>query len=304
MPEEILKCVCFCGYEKKCSGRHLNGTAFMAAVQVDDRTFFYLITARHVIETVRDKGVDGHVYLRLNAAEDREDDSTWLSTELHEWTFHSDDRIDVAVCALKGWSREFDHKFYSLKACATEDVIRKSDIGIGDQLFFPGLFVRHPGERRNEPIVRFGRIAAMPSSPVKTKLGMAKVYLAESRSIGGFSGSPVFVYIPTDRDAPKKPFGPNTTIPLGGGETYLLGMIHGHFGEMSAAEDDAVPYDPAIDGIKVNMGIAVVVPVSSILEAISSPSVVDHCESVKKQHIERNGPVAESETDGPSPGQR
>jgi len=262
VPENLLKCVCFCAYETKSGDKHLNGTAFLAATQDDGMLRPYVITARHVIKAAEKKGIDGCVYLRMNSTEDSGDEDTcWRETVVNEWTFHVDDRIDVAVYALPDLLPMFDNMFVPLANCATEDVIREKNIGIGDQLFFPGLFVRHPGARRNEPIVRFGRIAGMPSTRMITSEGKATVYLAESRSIGGLSGSPVFVYIPTDRDDPKVPIGPGTPIPLGGGETRLLGMIHGHCG-------DAVKLDSRISDERVNMGIAVIVPISSILEVI------------------------------------
>ena len=61
------------------------------------------------------------------------------------------------------------------------------------------------GRDRNFPIVRTGHIAMMPDEKIpKVKIGdwegNADAYLIESRSIGGWSGSPVFVrgtyYVP------------------------------------------------------------------------------------------------------------
>jgi hypothetical protein len=43
------------------------------------------------------------------------------------------------------------------------------------------------------PIGRHGSLAMMPSEPIQTDLGFADVYLIKARSMGGISGSPVFV---------------------------------------------------------------------------------------------------------------
>jgi len=43
----------------------------------------------------------------------------------------------------------------------------------------------------------FGNIAAMPEELIEVRdFGMMQAYLVESRSLGGISGSPVFVHVP------------------------------------------------------------------------------------------------------------
>ena len=51
----------------------------------------------------------------------------------------------------------------------------------------------------NLPIVRLGAIAAMPGEYIKTDWGCLRAYLIEARSIGGLSGSPVFIRVGTTR---------------------------------------------------------------------------------------------------------
>ena len=69
--------------------------------------------------------------------------------------------------------------------------MEREEIGIGSEVYFPGLFVHHHG--RNEPIVRGGIVSSMPTEPVLTEFGEIHAYLAEARSVGGLSGSPVIV---------------------------------------------------------------------------------------------------------------
>jgi hypothetical protein len=109
----------------------------------------------------------------------------------------------------------------------------------------------------------------MPSEPVKTKMGAMDAYLIEARSIGGLSGSPVFVYL----DPIRMGGSPGTVLvsdrdgPIGG-KWFRLGLIHGHY-DMQAIDDLGKP-----DGLKdeaINMGIAIVVPFSRVLETINKP---------------------------------
>ena len=79
---------------------------------------------------------------------------------------------------------------------ATDKVINDNAIGVGDEVFLTGLFANHIGQQRNLPIIRVGNIALMPEEPVQhPSLGPIDAYLIEARSIGGLSGSPVFVHL-------------------------------------------------------------------------------------------------------------
>ena len=59
-----------------------------------------------------------------------------------------------------------------------------------------GRFINHDGGQENAPTARFGNIAQMPLKTMKYDYGRhQESYLVECRSIGGYSGSPVFVHI-------------------------------------------------------------------------------------------------------------
>ena len=289
IPDEILKCVAFTAYAKG-EERHLNGTAFFVIIPDKEysRFYGYIVSARHVIEQVSKNG-DGQVYLRVN----RKDNSTeehWLTSDVATWKFHpTDPRIDVAAVELPGWPRTHDHVFYPTTGFATADVVKQKDIGIGDELFFPGLFVRHFGKVNNIPIARLGNIASMPSEPAPLKTGWSRAYLVEARSIGGLSGSPVFVYLPSDRDGPDGPFDMNTAIPLGGGDIYLLGLVHGHW-DAHFSEDRAAPDFIWDKNDRVNMGIGVVVPADQILEVLNQECFAQSREDRKQAYLKSLAP--------------
>jgi hypothetical protein len=51
------------------------------------------------------------------------------------------------------------------------------------------------GRHQNVPIVRVGNFASYPAEQIQTGFGRMDAFLIEARSIGGLSGSPVFVHI-------------------------------------------------------------------------------------------------------------
>jgi hypothetical protein len=196
-----------------------------------------------------------------------------IPASLSEFRFHPNNAIeatDVAVCLM---SREvvaeddeskkdtIDCRWVPLNGdrtlVASDQEIKDLGIGIGDEVVVVGLFRSHYGLERNVPIVRIGNIASMREEPVFTKYaGDIEAYLVEARSIGGLSGSPVFVA----RSASNVP-----------GFVLLLGMMHGHFDVRSLNEDVVTDDDASDSGI--HTGIGVVIPVHKIIETVEHPDL-------------------------------
>jgi hypothetical protein len=148
----------------------------------------------------------------------------------------------------------------------TKEVIQQREIGIGEELFIVGLFRSHYGNERNRPIVRIGSIAAMADEPVKTGyVGYTDAYLIEAMSIGGLSGSPVFVHIPPIRALQSGEIQAQIGI-----QFYLLGLMHGHFDIQNLNEDSVVEDAPGAMG-SINTGIGVVIPVEKIIATVAHP---------------------------------
>jgi hypothetical protein len=100
-----------------------------------------------------------------------------------------------------------------------------------------------------------------------------EAYLAEGRSIGGLSGSPVFV-----RNTVKTPVeGINGVSQLYGlGDGHLLGLTHGHW-------DLPVSFSAAEQAEAVNMGVSIIVPARKILEVLYHPELT----AMRKEHYEK-----------------
>lgn len=262
--DEIRKCVAFLQYQTA-SGLQLAGTAFFISVIENGDTFPYAVTAKHVIEKIRKKGIDGQVYFRMN---NRSNSFETFQVPVSKWIYHpTDPTTDVAV--LEWPPMPFDMLLFPLHPLAASDAIaKKLGIGIGDEVFLVGLFYRHYGTQRNIPIVRIGNIAAMPEEPVALGNGeMMEGYLVELHSIGGFSGSPVFV-----RHAVT---------------TRLLGLMHGHW-DLHEPTLDQLAKDE--DSQSLNTGIAVVVPVSKIIGTVDQDRLLES----RREQRARKGPTPDA----------
>jgi len=268
IPDEIRKCVVFVCSNSASAGIQPRGTAFLFATMIAHEHNLVrvdVVTAKHVIIGIRESlTTDGQVLLRLNL---RDGGTHVMVTQPGHW--HLDPSADVAVLNAEISSKDFDVKYLSASISAADDVIMKHRIGIGDDVFITGLFVNHYGANNNIPILRVGNIAAVPSEPVSTGMGPMPAYLIEARSIGGLSGSPVFVYL----DPFRMGAGPKGSILVSSGEgpiggaSFLLGLIHGHYDVQAPAEAEP---DGGLKEQAINMGIAIVVPVAQVIATINA----------------------------------
>ncbi|WP_131809911.1 hypothetical protein [Mycolicibacterium elephantis] len=275
---QITNAVCFVC--EGADGKYIpRGTAFFMGIPIPGdpggRLMGVVVTALHVIWKIEEK--QHQIFLRVNTQDGGFD---YVEMPFSEWSRpdHSDGIVDAAACYFPHDNiQKFDFKFFGEEHIATSELMAAEDIGIGDEVYLAGLFVSHAGQGRNEPIVRSGTIAAMPAEEVLTTQGYMRAYLIESRSVGGLSGSPVFVDVSLYRQDS------NGRIQLRGSNQtawYLIGLIRGHWdatdslpfrSDYSSETDFNVPAeDGAMDerDERVNMGIAIVTPIERVLPLI------------------------------------
>lgn len=267
---EIRKCVVFIGYMMANDSFELAGSAFYIGRRVGttDKYISYLVTARHVIDKIRNLGID-QITLRLNT----EDGFTKLiHIPISNWLFHL--TTDVAVLLNPPSLKTFDHRILPISNFLNQKYIEKNGMGTGDEVFITGLFRHHHGKSRNIPIVRIGNICAMDEEKVVTEdFGPISAYLIECRSIGGLSGSPVFVNLGPIRHI-------NGSLKYSDSQTIcFLGLIHGHF-DVSTSSLDQVPDKQAKDSV--NTGIATVVPYYEVLKTLEHPQIIALEELINK----------------------
>lgn len=274
-PLELLKCVVFLGYRDPFGKHEFAGSAFWVsrAGPDDIKNEYrpaYLVTAAHVIEKVSKEASDERVWMRVNTKSARQE---WRETPLACWKQHPDVAVDVAVLK-SGIDDDFDHVAWPLETTVVNNqlgIVTTGDrnVELGDEICFAGLFHPHAGQSVNVPIVRIGSIAALRGEPVLNRDGvLTDVYLVESQSIGGLSGSPVFIDIITAKTVkpPSAGYMAAAYDPESPYRFRLLGLVHGHFGE--DIEWDAV-VDDGKEKVHINMGIAMVIPADKILELLA-----------------------------------
>jgi len=280
IPDSIKKSVVFIGIDSGAGKVDFKGTGFFVSVpstRVPKHNLIYLVTAKHVVAEIGNR----EFCIRANTKDGKS--IIFQGDKQIKWWFHPKDEesADVAVLHMffpKGLAQTLDFSALPIEALLTDEQIKSDGIGDGDDVFITGLFAHHHGSEKNLPIIRTGNIAMMPEEPIPTsKFGNMEVYLIEARSIGGLSGSPVFVLKPN---------------PLEQVRIYLLGLIHGHWDVNPEQIIDAISPDAKIKA-GVNVGIAMVMPAKKILETINRKELLDMRSELESDWLSKNSPTAD-----------
>lgn len=297
VPDQLLKCAVFIGIRR--DGRFLpRATGFLTAYTDHQVRFLQAVTAEHVVSGLL--SINETIWCRVNLTNG---DTAEYEMPASAWKFHPDERTatDVAVCPLRGHVDDpghqtvnWDHHSLALNdrfsISATNDVMAQKQIGTGDEICVVGLFRSHFGKQRNTPIVRIGNIALLKGEPVHTKFkGYVDGYLIEAHSIGGLSGSPVFVSMP-----PLRVLG-GTIVQTQGRQFYLLGLMHGHF-DIADLNQDSVVEDARDATSGINTGVGVVIPVEKIIETVQHPDLAAERYEVAMKMREEEGATPDAES--------
>jgi hypothetical protein len=205
------------------AGEAIGGSGFLVAIPStvsENDAFIYAVTNSHVIRKIIEQG--NSPVIRLNTEDGGKD---VIETSEANWVHHQDGD-DVAVCPLLLVNEE-RYKFGAIAAemCLTQEEVEEHHIGPGDEVIMAGRFISHEGRQRNTPTARFGNISMLPWEPIPQPSGVAQEsFLVEMRSLSGFSGSPVFVYIPANMTRVYRDGVRHT----GEGGLWLLGVDWAH----------------------------------------------------------------------------
>ena len=225
-------------------GKRIVGTGFLVSYPTPDgspRTV--LVTANHVFRDM--PGETARLGYRFQDA-----GKTWhfsaqpvaiRSGAAPLWTRHPD--RDVAVMRIEA-PPEFAKAAIPLSWLADEDAFERDGVAPGDEMFVLGFPEGLAANRQGFPILRVGRVASYPLTPVREFPN----FLLDFRVSAGNSGGPVFMTHGLRRasDAPpqEEPFvaGILTQQTSVGGEPLGLGVvIHAVFVREAVALLDAPP---------------------------------------------------------------
>lgn len=242
------------------AGSEIGGSGFIVGIPVEgepDKHWLLAVTNRHVIE-------QGNTFVRLN---NRTGATSVFEVPEPQWIFHPDEQ-DLAVGPMRALAEYHRFRCLPLDAVLTKEKLAELDVGIGTDTFMVGRFVGRDGGQTNIPTVRFGHVAQMPTF-IKNEFGKAQEsYLVETRSIGGYSGSPVFGY--------KQPF----QLKAGAAARVidnqhwgpaLLGVDWGHSGQVECVFDASGRELQMY--VESNTGLSLVIPSWRLLELLNSDAL-------------------------------
>lgn len=275
-------------------GDPIGGTGFVVGVEIavgsSSVVVPVLVTNKHVIEL-------GNTTVRINTIDGKRD---IVPLDSARWYTHPDGD-DLAVCPIQFSVKHMAPLFMICTSqFITKEKLAQFEIGPGDEVFIVGRFVNHEGKQRNLPSLRFGNIAQMPWEPIKIEGRDQETFLVEGRSISGYSGSPVFVYLPPQtpnlnprfvqqvREGKIRFPGVSKSrlgIPFVLGP-WLLGVDYCHL-RWDEKVWNKITGDPVSEDwfVKSNTGMMGVVPAWKLMDIIEGPEMEPIMKEAKQKHI-------------------
>lgn len=255
IPEQVKEVVAFIYIDGPDGKRIPNGTGFFVGVKLSSeikRFVVYLVTAQHVLKSEQEDKYFEKVYVRLNRkigyAQFIELPLTTEGAQKNVF-IPKDKSVDLAVIPFLPNQEIFKFKYLTDEMVTTKEDFNKMGISEGSEVFFTGLFTPHVKTMKNYPIVRFGKVALISEEKIDWDDTPSELYLIESSSFGGNSGSPVFYYLGAERK-------PGMLI-VGQPVLKLAGVMKGSFNEIRPIK--LVETRQTLVSTS-NMGIAAVVP--------------------------------------------
>lgn len=276
IPPEVKEIVSFVFSPGKDGKPIPNGTGFFVGVKLSERPEYsaiYFVTAKHVLQRPDKKSFYSAVFLRLNKKDGKAEMihlPLSVSGIRKNVFMHKDSTVDLAVIPAVYDPQKYDYKFLPDNYITTKDDYKELKIREGAEIFFTGLFLPHIGEHRNYPIVRFGKVSLITDEKINWDGQKMELYLVESASFGGNSGSPVFFYFGAEREP--------GVLTVGQPVLKLAGIMKGSFGEgrpIQIIETAKVAF--AIS----NIGIAAVIPAYKLHEILFDEELENQRKNIK-----------------------
>ena len=274
-----LDCVFYLypSHQHAVDGAGIGGSGFLVSVPttglMQNFLILYAVTNKHVVET-------GGTVIRMTRINGEID---ILETDERAWVTHPHgDDLAVYLISINPMLYRFSH--ISISDFMTKDGIAGNHVGPGDDAFVVGRFINHEGKQRNLPTARFGHIAQMPDEPIVVSGFEQESFLIEARSIGGFSGSPVFWHVLPFHGGPYRPIVNTGLGPL------LLGVEWGYINTwaplcdaLGMALGDGPPW---VRQVEQNSGMMAVVPAWKLAELLLGGEVLRKREEIEREALE------------------
>jgi hypothetical protein len=258
------------------------GTCFF--VQTANSTgqdFHYLVTAKHVVEQIRNAGGPG--YVRMNKGHVGEYNKGVIDFPIPidtGWLYHTDESVDLAVLPHElsaamtkqqrgevGESGEVVGRFLHLKL---QSLKQARTLGFPwpplecEQVMFIAMTTQFQGVKTNLPTFRMGHLALVTDEPIKGYYGLSQYYVIEAQVYPGNSGAPCLVEL-VDKQTRQ-------------GLWFNLGVV-----VFSYPSEEELKRVRDVQNAYYNLGLSLVVPIEKVVEIVDS-------EEEKARREKMNGP--------------
>jgi hypothetical protein len=245
------------------------GTGFIMAIPMEGIgqhmvDHLYVVTNRHVIGEEREPAV-------VLRGSDGKRAPVRIPT--NSWYRHPNGPDDVCVAALPDIAlNEYDIGAFPASHCIRRDQIEALRVELGIDVYYVGRF-KSDKDEPSITTVRFGSISAMPVMVKHPRFkDHVESYLVETRSRGGFSGSPVVAML-MGPAVEKEHARSHIHVAA---NSFLLGISWGHMNEWQEARLMGSKADLLIG---LNAGMFCVTPAWRILDILARQELV-----TRRQH--------------------
>lgn len=185
-------------YAKNLKGQYIPwGTAFIISYKkpdLKDVNFKYVITAKHVVLD-NDSLQNDSIFFRLNKIGESYEIvgiKKNISNKNQNIFFHLDESVDLAVIPVT-IGNDVKYESIPIDAFYFKSQLSSDGISVGTETFFSGLYSHYHGYKKNNPIVRFGKISLIPDEKILFNNVFTDVILCETTGFPGNSGSPMMI---------------------------------------------------------------------------------------------------------------
>lgn len=275
--KRILGSVVFLGSQTG-DGFRAEGAAFFLHLTVEEMSFVYLVSCRHVVKPFGDRLNEIPNDLSISIRIDRKRAMPKIyEAKRSEWVCHRDRFIDVCVYEppIRKWEAE-DNVDASMLSVDSDLFVPEKEreygrLSVGDPLFIPGIFTGRVGKRRSIQVFRTTSIAALAEKPIDWGSPYRSSLSVETSTLDVPSGSPVFVRLSEvgrriGADAEGSDARGNRKTGEADRPYYLIGMMQG-----------------------TDSGVSVVLPYSLILEVLNQPALNERRISAIEESKKRSG---------------
>ncbi len=247
-------------------GEKVGGSGVLIGVPLEENSSYklvYAVTNAHVALNPNNPSP----VIRVNTKDNNFD---IIETTQDQWHRHPlGDDLAIMPIRLKSQFHKFNYT--KREGLITREFINEHNIGPGDGVFLIGRFIHHEGKKQNLPLVRRGIISLMDKEPIRNHFtGLAQdSIVVETRSIGGYSGSPVIVIV--------EPLShrPHTSDLSLNWHARLLGIDWGHIQIHEPVIDQSGNKHPDKWQVQTNSAMTCIVPAWKIEDLLELEEMVE-----------------------------